>query len=648
VVEFEIKYRDCAGRICKFKTKHGIVETPALLPVINPNKTIITPREMMNRFHAEMIITNSYIIYKNRELREKALAEGVHRLLGFDGPLMTDSGTFQSYVYGEVNIDPIEIVKFQRDIGSDVGTILDVFTLPDETLESAEENVEETIKRARESIKFKGEMFLACTIQGSVYQKLRERCAREISKLDSDFYPIGGVVPLMENQQYEKLAEVIISSKMGLDPSKPVHLFGAGHPLIFPLAVALGCDFFDSSAYAKYADDDRLIMPWGTLKLDEFDELPCTCPVCSKHTARELKTMSKKERFRLLAEHNLYVSFGEIKKIRQAIKDGNLWELVERKATSNPYLMDALRVLEKRKYKKWLELFEPISKKRALFYTGRHTIHRPIIYRYHNRLFDRYKRKNYYDKIVVVPESRKPFSRYYKHVIQRLPNKINVVVDSKLGPVPIELDEMYPIAQSIMPNEVDNETKSVCKKLLRKFLDGFEIISIEDLPKYTDLSGEKGKRDLDLRRVVSTICMQFGKDADMALLKGKIELIKSKSTGKIRNIYSDKEHVISMRASDGLFTLKIAGARRLHRFFNYPQLRVVVRNECREFILDGKNVFSKFVVECDPGLRPLDECLIVDENDRLLAVGRSLLNRLEMLSFNYGVAVKTREKNLKK
>jgi len=142
--------------------------------------------------------------------------------------------------------------------------------------------------------------------------------------------------------------------------------------------------------------------------------------------------------------------------------------------------------------------------------------------------------------------------------------------------------------------------------------------------------------------------MQFGKDADMALLKGKIELIKSKSTGKIRNIYSDKEHVLSMRASDGLFTLKIAGARRLHRFFNYPQLRVIVRNECREFILDGKNVFSKFVVECDPGLRPLDECLIVDENDRLLAVGRCLLNRLEMLSFNYGVAVKTREKNLKK
>ena len=103
-----------------------------------------------------------------------------------------------------------------------------------------------------------------------------------------------------------------------------------------------------------------------------------------------------------------------------------------------------------------------------------------------------------------------------------------------------------------------------------------------------------------------------------------------------------------MRASDGLFTLKIAGGRRLHKFFEPPNLRVAVRNECRDFILDGKNAFSKFVIDCDPQLRPLDECLIVDEDDNLLAVGRCLLNRTEMLSFNYGIAVKTRESNVKK
>ena len=644
-MEFEIKNRDCAGRICNLKTRHGNIETPTLLPVINPNKIIITPQEMKNKFRAQMIITNSYIIYKNEELKEKALADGIHKLVDFDGPIMTDSGTFQSYVYGRVDVDPIEIVKFQRDIGADVGTILDVFTLPDEKYETAKKNVEETIRRARESVEFKGKMLLACTVQGSIYPNLRKRCAEEISKLGNDFYPIGGVVPLMENQQYDKLVEVIVSSKMGLDPSKPVHLFGAGHPIIFPLAVALGCDFFDSSAYAKYADDDRLIMPWGTLKLDELDELPCSCPICSKYTAKEVKSMDKKSRFRLLAEHNLYVSFNEIKKIKQAIKDGNLWELVERKATSNPYLMDALRVLEKKKYKKWLELFEPISKKRALFYTGRHTIHRPIIYRYHNRLFDRYEIK--YSKAVILPESKKPYSRYYKSILQKLPSGIGIIVDAKLGPVPIELDEMYPIAQSIMPNKVDKETNLVRKKILKNFLKNIKILTLEDAFRETVLS-KKWEKNFDLEHVKATICMQFGKNADKPLLKGEIEIVKSKSTGKIRNIFSNNEHILSMRASDGLFTLKIAGGRRLHKFFEPPNLRVVVRNECRDFILDGKNAFSKFVIDCDPQLRPLDECLIVDEDDNLLAVGRCLLNRTEMLSFNYGIAVKTRESNVKK
>ena len=114
-----------------------------------------------------------------------------------------------------------------------------------------------------------------------------------------------------------------------MDPSKPVHLFGAGHPLIFPLAVALGCDFFDSSAYVKYANDGRMLFYWGTEKLEDLTELPCSCPVCSKYAASELKKLGKKEKILEIAKHNLYVSFAELKKIRNAIANGNLWELVE-------------------------------------------------------------------------------------------------------------------------------------------------------------------------------------------------------------------------------------------------------------------------------------------------------------------------------
>jgi len=98
-----------------------------------------------------------------------------------------------------------------------------------------------------------------------------------------------------------------------------------------------------------------------------------------------------------------------------------------------------------------------------------------------------------------------------------------------------------------------------------------------------------------------------------------------------------------MRAEDGLFTLKYAGGQRLHRFFKYPLLRVAIMDDAVPFVKEGKSVFPQFVKDCDPTLRPFDECLIVDDQDQLIAIGRILLNRTEMLAFRHGVAVKTRE-----
>jgi len=150
-------------------------------------------------------------------------------------------------------------------------------------------------------------------------------------------------------------------------------------------------------------------------------------------------------------------------------------------------------------------------------------------------------------------------------------------------------------------------------------------------------------RDFDKVRISAVSDMQFGKGAGNALLDGKIRIVKSKKTGKIRNVYCNEKHVLSMRAEDGMFTLKIDGAKLLHKYFKYPKLRVVVDSDAIEFIKDGKSVFSKFVKDCDPKLRPFDECIIVSENDELIAVGRCLLNRMEMLSFDFGMAVKTRD-----
>ncbi len=643
-MKFEIKDRDAAGRICKFTTKHGTVTTPNLMPVINPNKMIITPKEMKKLFGTEIVITNSYIIKKDEKLREKALKDGVHNLIDFNGSIMTDSGAFQSYVYGDIDVEPLEIVEFQKNIGSDIGTILDVFGTPDQTYTEAEKSVIETIKRAKKSIIIKDEMILATPIQGSIYPNLRKKCAKEISKINSDFYPIGGVVPIMENQQYSELVNIIINSKKNLNPSKPVHLFGAGHPLIFPIAVALGCDFFDSSAYIKYAYDNRLIFPWGTEKLEDITVLPCCCPICSNFTVNEIKKFKEKEKIKNIALHNLYVSFAEIKKIRNAISQGSLWELVETRSVKNPHLLQALKLLRLDENKIWLEKFERISKNKAMFYTGSHTINRPIIYRVHKKLQERFKPSS--KDFIIFPEKDKPFSAFYSDEIKKIYNKnseINILIDSSLGVIPIEIDEMYPFAQSIFPESIDKETEKAITVFLDNFIKNCNVIYWTGFKNLDEIKKNKKLINFDLKRIRVVADMQFCKGAGEALLNGKVEIIKSKKTGKIRNIYCNDKHVLSMRANDGMLTLKIGGGKKLHKKIKSPNLRVKINNDAVDFIKEGKSVFAKFVIDCDSELRPMDECLIVDEKDKLLAVGRCILNREEMLSFKYGMAVKIRE-----
>ena len=447
----------------------------------------------------------------------------------------------------------------------------------------------------------------------------------------------------MENQRYSDLVRCILGAKQGLDPSKPVHLFGAGHPLIFSLAVALGCDFFDSSAYAKYANDGRMIFQWGTEKFDDLTELPCSCPICSKYSKQELTELDAKERTLQIALHNLYVSFTELKIIRIAISEGWLWKLVEQRASANPFLSDALRVLREPDHLQWLEQYEPTSKKTALFYTGPQTMYHPTIFRYHKRLFARYE--PLFHTTVVFPEGTKPYSLFYSkemaHILKQ--KNVNLVVRSTLGPVPLELDEMYPLAQSVFPLCVDQETREIAQQVMDRFLTDTEVIVWKEQLMIPSEEPLTHPIDFDIRRISAVADMQFGQGASEALFTGKTHIVKSKRTGKIRNIICDGSHVVSMRAEDGLFTLKLDGGRRLHQRLKYPLLRVVVTDDAVPFVKEGKSVFAKFVSECDPDLRPYDECLIVDEHDMFLGIGRTILTRNEMLTFRHGMAVKTRE-----
>ncbi len=208
----EIIRRDGLARIGRFTTLHGKVETPTILPVVNPNLLVITPKEM-KKFGAQAIITNSYIIRRNATLRENALKNGIHSLMDFDGPIMTDSGTFQSYVYGDVEYTNQEIVEFQRSIGSDITTILDIFSKPDDTYDQAKNAVMETYRRIEEIPELSGPM-LAGPIQGSIYPDLRKESAELMGRSKADYLPIGGVVPLLENYNYDTLVDIIVNSRI--------------------------------------------------------------------------------------------------------------------------------------------------------------------------------------------------------------------------------------------------------------------------------------------------------------------------------------------------------------------------------------------------------------------------------------------------
>lgn len=353
---FEIIGRDGRARLGRLHTSHGVLETPALLPVVNPNIRTIEPREMWDRYGIGALITNSYIIWKHDELKTKAATDGVHALLDFPGIVMTDSGTFQSYIYGDVDVGVDEIVEFQQSIGVDIATMLDVFSRPDMTHEQVEHCVDETIVRAQQSVDASGTTMLNGPIQGGLFKDLRTKSAKGMAAFDFAVHPIGGIVPVMEQHKYKDYAKIMLATLPYLPPHRPVHMFGCGHPMLFPMSIALGADLFDSAAYALFARDGRLLTPWGTEKIESLMEWPMMMPCVANVTPIDVKALGKQERETLLARYNLEMTLSELSRCKQAIRDGTIWRLVERRSHQHPALREAFLWLSTRPQQAMMKL----------------------------------------------------------------------------------------------------------------------------------------------------------------------------------------------------------------------------------------------------------------------------------------------------
>jgi len=409
-MSFEVKEKDLLARIGKLKTKTVTVETPLLFPVINPSIQPIPPKRLKAEFGFEAVITNAYILWKRYQ--NKPVEQGLHRFLDFDGAIMTDSGAYQILVYGNVGVAQKEIVDYQERIGSDIATILDIPTGWKITKDQATETVKETLGRAKEFFKTKkrDDILWVGPVQGGRHLDLVAESAVEMSKLPFQIHALGSPTEIMESYRFDVLVDMILTAKMHLPVERPLHLFGAGHPAMFSLAVALGCDLFDSAAYALYARENRYMTENGTWRLSELDYFPCQCPRCRGNKPKDVLAKTAKEREIFLAEHNLHVCQAELNRIKQAIRDGRLWEHMEMRAHAHPALLSALKKLKS--YENFMEKQSPTAKRSGLFFFDSYDLSRPEVVHYRNRLSENYSPPKSALILLLVPQTRsKPFHK---------------------------------------------------------------------------------------------------------------------------------------------------------------------------------------------------------------------------------------------
>jgi 7-cyano-7-deazaguanine tRNA-ribosyltransferase len=469
---FEIKATDLAGRIGEIRTKSGFLETPCILPVIHPVRQSISPKDM-EKMGFKAIMTNAYIALK--VFGKMAEDKGIHRIIDYDGIIMTDSGGYQILEYGSVEVSPVEMAVFQEKIGSDIALVLDTPTGIGVNKKRAEETVKMTLKAAEETlkaIKGKGTLWVG-PIQGGSHLDLLKKSAKLTGQMNFDLFALGSPTEVMESYNFDLLAKMIITAKQSLPIDKPLHLFGAGHPLTIPLAVALGCDLFDSASYMLYAKEGRYMTDYGTLRFNELTYLPCNCHICSNYTLEEIKELGSEERIKKIATHNLNILLKEVKATKQAIKDGRIWEYLGIKARAHPKLWMAFKLLVNNY--EFLEDGTPLFKPRALFFYEHYDLMRPEALRHHRKLIRDISIASEKKILLILPESNvKPFykSPFYIKLSKALGDTLKEVqicfLSLPFGIIPVELSDVYPLSQYVSSLKLDSY---VIREILKRTKD---------------------------------------------------------------------------------------------------------------------------------------------------------------------------------
>ncbi len=344
----------CGARRGEFTTAHGKVQTPAFMPVGTAGFVrSTTPRDVAET-DSEVILANTYHLSLGERLATVKRLGGLHRFMGWDKTILTDSGGFQvfslpgkeisdegvSFSYEEegerIFLTPEKSMDIQKDLGADIVMAFDECVEHTASREYIEKSVDRTTdwaKRCR-GVELKDYQFMFGIIQGGIFPELRQKSAVEITSIPFDGYAIGGV---SVGEGFELMKKVVEVTVHFLPEDKPRYLMGVGLPEDILAAVRKGMDMFDCIIPTRYARQGTLFTRMGKIRIldktyrkDKFPlDTKCNCYTCRTYPRMVLRYLLFSRdplAETLLTIHNLTFYQDLMKDIRVAIEKNRFEE----------------------------------------------------------------------------------------------------------------------------------------------------------------------------------------------------------------------------------------------------------------------------------------------------------------------------------
>jgi len=366
-MKFSITQRDGKARRGALELAHGRVETPAFMPVGTYGTVkAMSPREL-REIGAQIVLGNTFHLWLRPGLEVIARHGGLHRFMGWDRPILTDSGGFQVFSLGALRkiseegvqfaspvngdrlfLTPEESMHIQQVLDSDIAMAFDECTPYPATEAEAEQSMRLSMRwAARSKAAWKSSNALFGIVQGGVYPHLRAQSVAELVDIGFDGYAIGG---LAVGEPKDERSRILQTTR--LPEERPRYLMGMGTPEDLIEAVAAGMDMFDCVLPTRNARNGWLFTRHGDIKLrnarhrDDAGPLDpdCACYACRHFTRAYLHHLQKANEIlgaRLNTIHNLHYYQELMGELRAAIEAGTLAAtsqrlLAERRSYNSP------------------------------------------------------------------------------------------------------------------------------------------------------------------------------------------------------------------------------------------------------------------------------------------------------------------------